>query len=840
MRTLRFGLTTLPLALVAAFAACSSDNPSGGNTTEAPSAGPDGGTTVQEGGSSNVDPDAGDARANVDSGPDAGKPPFALRLNGDVYALHHAGNSWFLGGDFTAVNGTVMPGFGLLGLDGSVVRACDPTEGVEGSINAIARTQTAIFLGGQFSTYRGQAVQGLAKIDAATCSLDTTFSIPGNGLSGAGGYVNALTIVGNSIYVGGYFTNYRGVANAAVGLAKLDITTGAIDTTFSPPGPTQNGVGVGYFVYALAASNDSLYVGGFINAYRGVANSARHLVKVDLATGAPDTTFSPPGATSNGFDQYVGALLVNGNSLYVGGAFTNYRGSNSAFKLAKLDRTTGALDTTFTKSTGGIGGDSVRALAAAGSSLYVAGSFALYRGAPANNIAKVDLTSGLLDTTFSPASGPNGADAEVLALAVNNNAVYAGGDFQRYRGVSAPHIAKVDPTSGVMDTSFNPTGETARGFNRDVRALAIEGSTLAVGGYFDHYAGMAVNRIAKVDDVQFRLDGTFTGDGSGFDSTVTAITSSGNAIYVGGAFTGYRGAANAARHIAKLDATTGALDGTFSPPGAGANGFDSAVLSLTVFNGSIYAGGSFSAYRGVANSANRLAKLDPTTGVLDSAFSPVGPTSNGMDGPVMALAGSPGALFVGGDFSAYRGVSNSANRVAKLNPTTGALDTTFSPSGTNGFDYDVASFAIVGNSLFVGGDFTQYRGVQDTARAIAKLDLTTGALDTTFYPTSATGGFDSSVYALAASGNSVFAGGSMRKYRNVNDSAFGIAKLDTSNGNIDTTFSPAGPNANGVNDQVFAIGVDGTSILFAGDFTRYRGKSHLRVVRVNVATGTEE
>jgi hypothetical protein len=187
---------------------------------------------------------------------------------------------------------------------------------------------------------------------------------------------------------------------------------------------------------------------------------------------------------------------------------------------------------------------------------------------------------------------------------------------------------------------------------------------------------------------------------------------------VGGQFTTYAGAST--NRIAKLNATTGALDTTFDI----GTGFTDIVYSIILDGaGSLYVGGSFSGYK--TSAARKLAKLDTTTAALDTTFSITG---TGFSSTVwtIALDGS-GGLYAGGLFTAFNGVTR--ERIAKLNATTAALDTTFdSASGTNG---NVLSLAVDGaGSLYVGGSFTSYKGV--TRQRIAKLDATTAALDTTF------------------------------------------------------------------------------------------------------------
>jgi hypothetical protein len=138
-------------------------------------------------------------------------------------------------------------------------------------------------------------------------------------------------------------------------------------------------------------------------------------------------------------------------------------------------------------------------------------------------------------------------------------------------------------------------------------------------------------------------------------------------------------------------------------------------------------GGTFSAYQGVASSANDLAKLDLVTGAQDATFSPPGATANGFNGSVASLYASGTSLYVGGGFTAYQGAAGAANRIAKLDLTSGALDTTFSPAAANGFDQAVDALGGSASLLVVGGAFGAYQGTLLT-RSLARLDPGTGGL----------------------------------------------------------------------------------------------------------------
>ena len=101
-----------------------------------------------------------------------------------------------------------------------------------------------------------------------------------------------------------------------------------------------------------------------------------------------------------------------------------------------------------------------------------------------------------------------------------------------------------------------------------VGALAVSGTNLYAGGYFDTAGGVTANHIAKWDGNAWSALGLGTG---GDDPTVCALAVSGNDLYAGGSFTTAGGVA--ANHIAKWDGSTWSALGS---------GMDNAVCELAV------------------------------------------------------------------------------------------------------------------------------------------------------------------------------------------------------------------------------------------------------------------
>jgi hypothetical protein len=127
---------------------------------------------------------------------------------------------------------------------------------------------------------------------------------------------------------------------------------------------------------------------------------------------------------------------------------------------------------------------------------------------------------------------------------------------------------------------------------------------------------------------------------------------------------------------------------------------DGAVYKFVQVGQTMYAGGSFSSVStasGVSPGGtfvrSNLVAFNPGTGVI-SAYAP------SVNGAVWALATDGTSLYVGGTFTTVNGIARRA--LAKLNPATGAVDTAFNAGFTSG---RVTDAAVVGGRLIVGGTF---------------------------------------------------------------------------------------------------------------------------------------
>jgi PKD repeat protein len=153
------------------------------------------------------------------------------------------------------------------------------------------------------------------------------------------GTVYSITQVGNTIVVGGQFSQVQNFNTSAIiprnNVFAFDATTGRVSTTFNP---SPNGT---VFKVQAAMDGTSVYVGGRFSSAYGVSMPSR-LFKADVASGARDATFRPGTISGD-----IRDLEVTGNRLWVAGKFTHINGVAQK-ALGTINATTGVRDSYFT------------------------------------------------------------------------------------------------------------------------------------------------------------------------------------------------------------------------------------------------------------------------------------------------------------------------------------------------------------------------------------------------------------------------------------------------------------------------------------------------------------
>jgi hypothetical protein len=195
--------------------------------------------------------------------------------------------------------------------------------GVSGYVYALAVSGEDVYVGGLFSAVDGLSVNNIARWNSAT----GTWSALGEGVAG---YVYAIAVSGSDVYVGGLF-------NSVVGYPSVPNTLNIAKWNGSSWSAVGEGV-MGY-VYAIAVSGSDVYVGGRFDSVVGYPSTPD---TYNIARW--NTTSKTWSALGQGVAGYVYAIAVSGSEVYVGGLFPGVVGYPSApdtINIAMWNRATG-------------------------------------------------------------------------------------------------------------------------------------------------------------------------------------------------------------------------------------------------------------------------------------------------------------------------------------------------------------------------------------------------------------------------------------------------------------------------------------------------------------------
>jgi trimeric autotransporter adhesin len=694
--------------------------------------------------------------------------------NAQVHAVLQSGGTIYVGGHFTYVGPHTGSGVPLDAMSAAPLGGYPEVAG--GYVYAaLPDGAGGWYIGGTFTRVGSVARNRLAHIlaDNSVSAWDP----------GANGAVSALALSGGTLYAGGDFTSIG--AQARDRIAALDATTG-LATAWDP--------GADSSVAALAVSGSAVYAGG---AFANIGGQARNrIAALDAATGL--ATAWNPGADG----RNLAALAVSGSVVYAGGDFANI-GGQARNRVAALDAATG-LATAWNPNANGV----VDALLASGGVLYAGGSFSNIGGQARSALAALDPATGLA-TAWNPAV-PGGA-RPARALAMTGNTLYVGGGNIFDGGIHEnPCVTAFDATTGQA-SAWRPLA------NGPVYALAASGNTVYAGGWFTSIGGVAREYIAALDAITGQATAWNPGLLGTYYGGVFTLAAWGNLVYVGGLFDfgGYPVPTH--RNLVAVDATTAQVAAWSPKPYSGFGGY--AVEALAVSGDFLYVGGEFVKFAGQTRKG--IVQVDLATGLL-TAWNP------GSDGPVAALATSGNTVYAMGPFGTIGGQARRG--LAALDATTG-LATAWNPgakvSNLNG-PPPGAALAVSGGLVYAAGDFDSIGG--QARRAIAALDATTGLL-TAWNPDASRAPYAPSVYALASSGSTVYAGGYFSSIGGL--ARDDLAALDAATGQA----TPWDPDPAG-NPDVYSSGIIlvvapcGNTVYVGGDFNRICGQDRSYLARV--------
>ncbi len=531
--------------------------------------------------------------------------------NEKVLALALRGSTLYVGGRFTAIGDRIRNHIAAVDVVTGVATAWNPN--VNDHVTDLALGETQIYAAGQFDSVGAERRPQAAGIDLTT-GLATSWNPVSDGL------IEALAVRGSTVYVGGLFFHLGNQERKS--LAAVDATSGAVlDWNPGSEHPDLSGRG---WIATLVATDSRLYVGGLFDRVAGQRRD--NVAAFDLTSGNL-TGWDPMAA------DRVSVIAVDNTGAYLGGDFTSVGGARRK-NLAAFDLATGAATGWNPEPN-----REVTSLAFQAGKVFASGPFSTIGGQARSGIAAFDATTGAI-SDWNPI--PNG---QVRAFALGPSTAYISGAFNSVGGQPRDSLAEVDLVTGAV-TGWNPvtngrvtkllvTGETVfavvegvelaaigavTGQVRDwhprfvydycyyscqtsVDALASRGNVLYVGGQFTKVDNVPRSLVAAFDMTSGALLPALVSRSVQGLEWVTDLAISGSTMYMGGAFSYV--ADSPRKNLAALDLESGALE-SWAPSAS------SWVYCMTTHGADVYVGGLFADMNG-AHRPHIAAFVDPTT-----------------------------------------------------------------------------------------------------------------------------------------------------------------------------------------------------------------------------------
>ncbi len=587
-------------------------------------------------------------------------PSFSPRPNGTVHAVVYDAprNRVYLGGNFTTVQQLAASRIAAVdAVTGTLVSGW--TGNANNNVRALALSPSGdtLYAGGDFTKMNSTTRTRMAALNPTTGAL-TSF------VAGASSTVHEILpdSAGTTIYVAGAFTTLAGSTRNRIGAVG---TSGTLVSSFNP---NANGI-----VYGLARSLDgtSIYAAG---AFTSIGGQSRNYL-ASLTVGGTADIFD---ATVTGIVRDVtvessGSLLVAGDFISVGATPRNRVARvNSDSSLSTWNPNASDVSYVARPNSSGtgvliggafsfVGGTSRRNLAAfdlsasgavvnawqadadgpvwtllahtATDSLYLGGDFANVAGVSRSRVAKLSMTSGVLNSGFVA-----NADAIVRHIEVGpDSKVYIGGSFTTINNVHSGRLTRVNATTGARDASWQSTPDArVNGFviSNDAQTIYVTGQFTSIGG--SARRGLGAVNLSTGLATSWNPGVLVTGSINGYDLT---LDPTGSEVYfaAGG---GFNGGGNS---FYKLSATTGAM--LWKHFG------DGDAQAVYYYGGMVYGGHHYDIID-YTTSRQRAVNFDAATGVI-APWDPQGDSQLG----VWDFTMTPFGLVAAGEFTRFGGES---------------------------------------------------------------------------------------------------------------------------------------------------------------------------------------
>ena len=566
--------------------------------------------------------------------------PWNPGADAAVNDILHWNDTMMVAGDFTQLNGTSREGLGGFNLSNGGLLNWNPKANRDALV--LGWNDTMMVAGGEFTHFDYEVRNRMMALDMASDEI-TGWAPDLSGLFG-GPVINALTISGNSVWVGGSFGSISGVNRS--NLAQTDKLTGQI----LAPDIQVNGD-----IYAMDKFNDTMMVvmGNFteVDGLQRRYGAAVDLTNASLHSFAPemeiygravafnDTMMVLGGDFDNvystyrnggyaidtktgellewhpevGQNSFITSIIVDSvnNHIYLGGSFTSIQGESHQ-RLVRVDPITGVPDNSWNASANQLvhklEWDPNR------NELYVTGNFNQLNGQNRNTVGRIDASGNL--SSWDPAP-----DNQVHQVRVLDSTVIIVGEFSNIGGATRNRIAALDMNGQA--TAWAPDIKTSFGSAGRVFTVEVSSDRIYIGGWFEKVDSMDRVRLAAFDFSGNLLPWAPPVD-RGFSTSlrnISSIKAINNHLFLNGQFSDVAGIS--VNNFAWLDAPSGLVRGLRIIP-------NSFINAIEVLDSLVYIGGRFSQI----NRENHfgVASFEFPKGFFGSGFSDVYPNKGGNTG----------------------------------------------------------------------------------------------------------------------------------------------------------------------------------------------------------------
>ncbi|MDQ3121103.1 MAG: hypothetical protein M3Q59_01040 [Actinomycetota bacterium] len=607
-------------------------------------------------------------------------PDVCFGTDGTVKALAVSGSTLYLGGEFAQVAGVHRSGVAAVDARSGAVLSwapelnersiCDDHDCVtEASVNSLAVTPGAVYVGGFFNGVGGIERTNVAALDPRT-GVALSFDAGIREEEDYFGEVEAVAVADDAVYVSCPYCNERGAdepvhrldADSGLSLGAIDIDGPAtvltvqegilcVGGSFSQVASSRRS-GIAAFD---AASSELLAWKTGLRPGTSVSALTRQGNLVLLATDATSEEYRDSSGSVQGFritpvdarsgrvrpgsvdaNERILALGVSGRVVVAGGDFSGV-GVKRRDGLAAIDGVRGTL-LEWAPRTGADPWEHPQALLVADGRLYVGGSITQIDAERRQGLASFELATRKL-TPWNPLVADMGDPFfdGVVALAEDDGTIYVGGDFTRIDGIRRLGAAAIDAeSSDVLD--WNPDVRQDPGPRIELGAVdgvAIDDGRVYIGGGFEDVAGVSRGGLAAVDESSGELE-EWNPDPRDY-AWVDTILPSEDGAFVGGWFGEIGGRQRVAVALLDSEGAATSFDARLDT-----GSIHGPVLALAEYGSWLFVAGNFQVVAG--ESRQGFAAVDSTSGRLldwdlDRADQACSPTSLAVGGDALVVDG---------------------------------------------------------------------------------------------------------------------------------------------------------------------------------------------------------